>query len=125
MINSKSSGSNYRWYVLTLAALTFTFVSAMPQICMTVLFKEISEDLGLNLVEVGVVWGMTPLAALFTVFLGGLLADRYGAKRTVSTACLVAGLAGAMRGVSGDFTTPDINHILLWSLDLDYTKQCV
>jgi predicted MFS family arabinose efflux permease len=104
-VNSKSSKSNYKWYVLTLTALTFTFVNALPQICMTVLFKEISDDLGLHLIEVGVVWGIIPLAALFTVFLGGLLADRYGAKRTISIACLVAGLAGAMRGLSVDFTT--------------------
>jgi cyanate permease len=105
IINSKSSGSNYKWYVLTLAALTLTFTFAMQQICMTVLFKEISEDLGLSLVEIGMVWGIPSLAALFIVFLGGLLADRYGAKRVMGTACLVAGLAGAMRGVSVDFTS--------------------
>lgn len=53
IISSKSPNSH--WYVLTLAALTFTFVCAMPMICMTVLFEEISEDLGLSLVEMGVV----------------------------------------------------------------------
>lgn len=105
IVNSKSSGSNYRWYVLSLAALTFTFTFAMQQICMTVLFKEISEDLGLSLVEVGVVWGVPSLAALFIVFIGGLLADRYGAKRVMGIACLLAGLAGAMRGIAGDFAS--------------------
>ena len=105
IVNSKSSGSNYRWYVLTLAALSFTFTVAMQQVCMTVLFKEISEDLGLSLVEIGVVWGTPPLAALFIVFIGGLLADRYGARRVMGIACLVAGLTGAMRGIAGDFTS--------------------
>ena len=105
VVNSKSGGSNYKWYVLSLAALTFTFVSAMPQICMTVLFKEILDDLSLSLVEIGIVWGIAPLAGLFIVLLGGLLADRYGAKRTMSIACLLAGLAGALRGVSGDFAS--------------------
>jgi cyanate permease len=103
MVNSKSSQSNYRWYVLSLAALTFAFVCAAPIVCMSVLFKEISEDLGLNLVQVGTIWGMPNFAALFVVFLGGLMADRFGARRVLGTACLLAGLAGAMRGLTGDF----------------------
>lgn len=103
IVSSKGSESNYRWYVLTIAALTFAFVVALPQIFMSVLFKEISGDIGLNLVEEGVVWGTPPLAGIFIVFLGGLLADRYGARRTIGVACLLAGLAGAMRGISGGF----------------------
>jgi NNP family nitrate/nitrite transporter-like MFS transporter len=79
---------------------------------MTVLFKEISADLGLSLVEVGVVWGTPPLAALFIVLLGGLLADRYGARRTISIACLLAGLTGALRGFSGDFVSLTLTTFL-------------
>jgi len=105
MVNSKSSQPNYRWYVLTLAALSFTFTVAMQQVCVTVLFKEITEDLGLSLVEMGVVWGTPPLAAIFIVLIGGLLADRYGAKRVMGIACLLAGLTGALRGFSGDFAS--------------------
>jgi len=105
IVNSKSGGSNYRWYVLVLASLTFTFTVAMQQICMTVLFDEIVEDLGLNLVEVGVVWGAPALAALFAVLIGGLLSDRYGAKRVMGVACILAGLTGAMRGFSVGFVS--------------------
>lgn len=103
MVNKNEA--NHKRYVLSLAALTFTFAFAMQQICMPVLFKEISEDLSLNLVEIGMVWGMTFLASLFTVFIGGLLADRYGAKRTLGIACFLAGLAGASRGLSWDFAS--------------------
>jgi MFS family permease len=103
MFNIKNNSPNSRWYVLTLAALTLTFTVAMQQICMTVLFKEISEDLGLSLVEIGVVWGMPALAGLLIVFVGGLLSDRYGARRVIGIACLVAGVAGALRGIAGSF----------------------
>ena len=103
MVNSKSNRPNSRWYVLTLAALTFAFVVGMQQICVSVLFKEISEDLGLSLVEMGVIWGIPALSGLFIVFIGGLLSDRYGAKRVMGIACLLAGLAGALRGIAGDF----------------------
>jgi MFS family permease len=107
----KSNGLTNKWFVLTLAALTLTFVCAMQQICITVLFTEISADLGLNLVQIGFIWGMPPLAGLFVVVFGGMLSDRYGAKRVIGICCLLAGVAGALRGMAGDF-----NSLLLFSL---------
>ena len=103
--DGKSNGENYRWYILTLGALTHIFVCAMPMMSLPVLFKEISEDLGLNLVQLGMVWGALNLAAMFAVLIGGLLGDRFGVKRTVTTLCFLAGLAGASRGLSGNFTS--------------------
>jgi len=105
IVNGENGGSNYRWYILVLAALTFTFVVAMPMMCMPVLFKEISEDLGLNLVQIGTVWGMAALAGIFVALIGGLLGDRFGVKSVLSVACFLAGLAGALRGLSVDFIT--------------------
>ena len=103
IISSQSPSS--RWYVLTLAAITLGLTVGMQQVCMTVLFKEISADLGLNLVEMGMIWGLPALAGFFTVFVGGLLNDRYGAKRVISIACIFVGLAGALRGLAWDFTS--------------------
>ena len=105
VVDDRPRGSNYRWYILVLAALTFTFVVAIPTMCMPVLFEEISEDLDLSLVEIGTVWGMVSLSGVFVVLIGGLLGDRFGAKRVLSVACFLAGLAGALRGLSGDFIT--------------------
>lgn len=103
--NDKTSGSNYRWYILTLSALTFTFTYAIPTMSLPVLFKEIAEDLNLNLFQLGTVWGMAPLAGALVVFIGGALGDRFGVKRVLVISCLLAGLAGALRGLSGSFTT--------------------
>ena len=50
MLMGRKINSNYRWYILTLLALTSMFVVAMPFMSMPVLFDEISGDLGLNLV---------------------------------------------------------------------------
>ena len=101
----KGSRSTYQWYILALSALTFTFVVAMPIMCMPVLFKEISEDLNLSLVQIGIVWGMIPLTMALFVLIGGLLSDRFGVKRALSTSCLLAGMAVALRGLSGSFFT--------------------
>jgi len=103
VVNSQGSGKGYRLYVLTLAALACTFTIAMQQICMSVLFKEVAEDLGMNLVEMGIVWGMPNFAALFIVFVAGLLTDRFGAVRVMGIACILAGIFGALRGTTGDF----------------------
>jgi ACS family glucarate transporter-like MFS transporter len=79
---------------------------------MPVLFKEISADLGLNLVQVGWIWGLLSLSGLLTVFISGLLADRFGAKRMIIFACSMAGLAGASRGLSNNFATLTITTFL-------------
>jgi MFS family permease len=104
-INSSNSESNYKWYVLTLAALTHTFTVAIPVMCLPVLFEEISEDLGLSLVQIGVIWGIGALPGIFTSLVGGAIGDRFGTKYTLSIACLLVGVAGALRGLSNDFIT--------------------
>lgn len=110
--NSRSNRSNYRWYILTLSALTFTFVVAMPTMCMPVLFDEISQDLDLSLVQLGTVWGMVPLAGMFVVLIGGLLGDRFGVKPVLIAVCFLTGLAGAIRGLSDSFITLTITMFL-------------
>ncbi len=105
IVDGKSNGSNYRWYILTLIALTSALVFAMPTMCMPVLFKEISKDLNLSLVQIGTVWGTIPLSGAFVVLIGGLLADRFGAKRMLTAGCFLTGLAGLLRGLSDNFFT--------------------
>jgi len=104
-MSNEKDHSTYRWYVLTVAALTHTFVIAIPTMAMPVLFKEISEDLGFNLVQLGAIWGMGALTGLFTGLLGGSVGDRFGARNTLIVACLLAGAAGALRGLADNFTT--------------------
>lgn len=101
----ETSRSNYQWLILALAALTHTFVVAMPSMCMPVLFSEIEVDLGLSHVQVGAIWGVGSAAGMLTGLIGGSLGDRFGTKRTLVWACLLAGTAGALRGFSTDLYT--------------------
>jgi cyanate permease len=70
---------------------------------MPVLFKEILDELGLNLVQVGTIWGMVFLAGLPIFLIGGMLGDRFGLKRIIIFTCFSVGIAGALRGLSSGF----------------------
>lgn len=67
---------------------------------MPVLFKEISDELGLDLVQIGATWAIVPLASIAVMPIGGLLCDRFGIKSTMVLTCFLAGLTGALRGLS-------------------------
>lgn len=104
-MRGNSQEMSYRWYILTLAALTHTVTVAMPSMCMPVLFQEISEDLGLSLVQIGSIWGLMAFPALFTSLGGGIIGDRLGTRRTLIVGCLLAGITGALRGFSYGMVT--------------------
>jgi MFS family permease len=89
--------------VLGLSTSLSALVVVMPEMCMPVLFEEIAEELNLNLVQIGTVWGIVPLGSVAFLLVGGVLCDRFGLKRTMGLACLLAGVAGAMRGLSSGF----------------------
>jgi MFS transporter, ACS family, hexuronate transporter len=95
----------YRWYILTLAALTHTLACAMPVMCMPVLFKEIAADLHLNLVQIGSIWGLMAFPAVFTSLAGGVMSDKIGTRRTLIIFCLLVGLTGAARGWAHNLLT--------------------
>jgi MFS family permease len=89
--------------MLLLAMLTYGSIAGTARLCMPVLFPEISKELGLSMVAIGTIWGMDPLAGVFIGLVGGLLADRFGVKRTLTVVCILGGLFGALRGFSVDF----------------------
>jgi len=111
-MKNSDNQSKYKWCVLALAALTHSLVVAMPTMCMPVLFKEISEDLGLSLLQLGAIWGVGSASGILTGLIGGSLGDRFGATRTLEITCLLVGVAGALRGLSSDFLTLTITVFL-------------
>ena len=118
----------YKWLVLTLAALTFTFVLAIPQMSLPVLFEEISADLGLSLVQVGWIWGVGSVMGILVGIIGGPVGDRFGPRRTLAVACLFIGIAGAARGLSNGFAmlafTVLITGFAQWSIPMYVHKTC-
>jgi NNP family nitrate/nitrite transporter-like MFS transporter len=104
--------SGRRWYVVGLGATINMIVFAMAMACMPVLFSEIADELGLSIVQVGTVWGASSVAGIFSILAAGSLADRFGARRILTIGCLLAGIFGALRGLSDSFTTLAITSLL-------------
>jgi MFS family permease len=121
------SGS-YRWRILTLAALTFTFVVALQQMSLPVLFDEIAADIGLNLVQVGWIWGIGSAMGVLVGVIGGPVGDRFGPRRTLAAACLFIGVAGAARGLANSFTMLAVTMLATglaqWSIPMNVHKTC-
>jgi len=104
-ITGDSITPKYKWYILTLAALTHTIAVAIPHMAMPVLFDEISKELGLNLVQVGWIWGISALTGILTALVGGTLGDRFGTKSVLAVSCILGGMTCAIRGLSSDYIT--------------------
>jgi MFS family permease len=119
---------SYKWLVLTISTFTFTFVVAIPQMSLPVLFDEISAELGLSLVQVGWIWGVGSVLGILVGLIGGPVGDRFGPRRTLAVACLFMGIAGAARGLSNGFTmlavTTLITGFAQWSIPMNIHKTC-
>ena len=130
MQNSKSSPQpeSYKWFVLALATFTFTFVVAIPSMSMPVLFDEISADLGLNLVQIGWIWGLGSMLAIVVGLIGGPIGDRFGPRKTLAVACLLVGVAGAARGLSNSFPALAVTSLVTgfaqWAIPMNVHKTC-
>ncbi len=95
---------------------------------MPVLFDEISAELDLSLVQVGWIWGAGSVLGILVGLIGGPIGDRVGPRRTLAVACLLAGIAGAARGLSNSFTmlavTTLITGFAQWSIPMSVHKAC-
>lgn len=111
-----NQNNNYKWYILTLIVLTNIFVVAMPMMGMSVLAKEISDELGLTVVQVGIVWGAGGLPGIVTSLLGGVIGDKVGPKRVLVAGTLLGGLLGMARGLAADFLSMTVMVILLGAI---------
>ena len=98
-----STDNTKRWHVLVLASVTLGLGLGAPTMCMPVLFKEMSAELGLNLVEVGTIWGVVSLGGFMMLLIGGMMGDRFPLKRILTTAIFFSGVAGVLRGFACDF----------------------
>ncbi len=95
--------SPYRWVILALVSLSGFITMGFPIAGLSALFSEIAASLDLDLIQIGVIWGVGMVMGIFTSFLGGSLIDYFGTRRALVFMCLAAGVFGALRGLAVDF----------------------
>lgn len=95
--------SKYAWYVLGIGFLINLCVSGVTVASIPVLFKEISLELGLDLVQLGSLWGAFSIGQACVLLPGGLIGDRLGIRIVVFLGCLIATVASIGRGLSHSF----------------------
>jgi MFS transporter, NNP family, nitrate/nitrite transporter len=95
----------YRWWVLAMVSLVNFGVIGASTMCMPVLFSEISQDLGLHLPQLLLIWGVLPLSSFIFSIPAGLLGDRYGVRWVCGIGLLSCVLFGALRANAPNFPT--------------------
>lgn len=109
---SLQTSSRYRWLILMVCALTPMLVITLPNMSLPPLFATISEDLGMSLVEIGIIWGIGSFTGIFFALIGGTLGDRFGARALLFVTCFLTGLFGLTRAFAVDFSTLLLTGIL-------------
>jgi MFS transporter, ACS family, glucarate transporter len=112
-VTNKSATSN--WLIPVFTALTFATNYCLPMAGMPVLFKQISLDLNLNVVQIGSVWGIISFGSILVMPIGGILGDRIGHKRTIIIVGILGGILGALRGTANSFISL-MTITFLWGL---------
>ena len=95
--------SPYRWVILAMVSLSGFVTMGFPIAGLSALFSEIAASLKLDLIQIGVIWGVGMVMGIFTSFVGGSLIDYFGTRRALVFMCLAAGVCGALRGLAVDF----------------------
>src|SRR5690349_14503175 len=78
------------------------FIYGISSVIISILLNEISGEFHLSLVQAGLFYSVNYCGFISFIFVGGMLAEKYGKKRLISMAML--GLAAALLafGVSPD-----------------------
>ena len=103
LTQSERQSSSYRWVMLTLVTISGFAMMGFPTTGLSALFSEIADSLGLDLVQIGLVWGVGTVMGIFTTLMGGAFIDYFGTRRSLVALCLATGITGALRGFAFDF----------------------
>ncbi|MCL5069281.1 MAG: MFS transporter [Actinobacteria bacterium] len=88
--------------IATYLCCLIMFIFGMSLVIISTLLSEISKDFHLSMAQSGIFFSINFIGFILFIFIGGILAERYGKKRVISVAMF--GLAAALLafGVSPD-----------------------
>ncbi len=95
----------YRWIILLWALLVNCFVNGFSYIVVSPLLPEIAEELKLTHSQIGLIWGALAMGIMLFALIGGNIGDRFGGKRVISIALVVAAICSSARALFPSFWT--------------------
>ncbi|MFQ6077072.1 MAG: CynX/NimT family MFS transporter, partial [Candidatus Bathyarchaeia archaeon] len=109
---STEEPSHHRWLILIIAWLT-AFTCALTINCYPPLLDEMMEGLGMTIPQAGLLMSITTLTQMSFTFVGGILADRYGTKRTMGTGITIMALSQVASGLANTFPLQAASRLLI------------
>lgn len=104
--------SNYRWVILAITTLSGFVLMGFPTTGLSAMFSEIATSLDMDLIQIGLIWGISSAMGIVTTVVGGSLIDYFGTRRSLVALCFAVGITGALRGLAVDFWTLTIFSFL-------------
>lgn len=108
----KQNRSNFRWIIIAIL-FSILLVNYIDRASIAYAIGDIARDFHLTTLEIGLVLGAFAVGYAFTSFLGGLAADKYGAKWTLTLSILFWGVGSLFTGVSTGFLMIFLSRIML------------
>ena len=96
--------SNGRWLRLIPIAMIVYIISFMDRTNISYAFAGMGKDLGIDKAEQGLVGGIFFIGYIFLQIPGGILAERWSAKKFIGTMILIWGAMATLEGFVQNFT---------------------
>lgn len=104
--------SHFRWVIVTLL-FSITLINYIDRASISYAVDSIAKEFHLSDWEIGLVLGAFGIGYVFTTFLGGIAADKYGAKRTMAVSIFFWGIGSLFTGLATGFFLVFLSRIIL------------
>ena len=104
--------SNFRWVIVTLLFL-INFINYVDRASIAYAIDTIALEFHLTEWQIGLVLGAFGVGYVVTTFLGGIAADKFGAKLTLTVSIFFWGIGSLCTGVAVGFVMVFLSRIIL------------
>ncbi|HWS24355.1 MAG TPA: MFS transporter [Anaerolineales bacterium] len=94
-----------KYTILGLVILNNMFNQAMPAMALSVLLKDISADLDMNLVQAGYLWASPQILAILSSFFGGAITEWFGERKILIFSSYGLSILGITRALGWNFSS--------------------
>jgi ACS family hexuronate transporter-like MFS transporter len=104
--------TNFRWVIVTLLFL-ITFINYVDRASISYAIDNIAIEFHLSDWQIGLVLGAFGVGYVFTTLLGGIAADKFGAKKTLIVSIFFWGIGSFCTGIATGFIMVFLSRIIL------------